>query len=174
MECVKCKRRHETIFKACPGCLKQARDWKKNNAQKNRESNRSWKNNHWARRIISHSMDSDKNKNRMPAADYITVPFLHELRDRQDNRCHHCTIGMQVYNRKLHDGLTVQRLDNSKGHCQGSVVLACHSCNCRRVETGCNNDYVREKKARLYFEHLVAEGYARMGNRTAKIINATA
>ena len=173
--CARCKRLHETLFAACPVCLKRVRDWKSENAAKNRIANREWKNRNWARRIVAHSRDSDRNKNRMPADDeFITIPFLLESRDRQDNMCCYCTIDMQVFNRKLHNGLTVQRHDNNIGHTRANCSLVCHQCNCRRVETGCNEDYVRETRARLYFERLIRDGYSLLNNRCAKIKNANA
>ena len=170
MICIKCSRTHNTSFKCCPRCRELARVWKINNAEKNRITSRNWKTRFWARRIISHSFDSDRSGNRLPTipSDFIDEPFLENLRRYQKNRCYYCTIDMQTHNRKLHDGLTAQRLNNHFGHTKDNVRLACRECNCRRVES-CNNGYLGHKLNKVYFSRLREGGYSDISERAALI-----
>ena len=123
--------------------------------------NRLWKQRNWARRMVCHSRGSDIIYGRLPANmdNYITPQYLQRLRAVQDNQCAFCTVDMQAENRKHPDGLTIQRLDNAVGHTMPNSLLSCFQCNCRRVETGCNDEYLQFKRARLCFERLLKEGY---------------
>ena len=161
MNCARCRKTCDTKYLSCSACLQQQRAYKKKNNKRIKIINRRWKQVNWARRMVSHSRGSDALYNRLPAnmLDYITPEYLHRLRDAQKNMCAFCTIDMQHHHRKLHDGITVQRLVNSHPHEKQNCLLACHSCNCRRVETGCNEPYLKFKRGRLYFERLLKDGY---------------
>ena len=100
-----------------------------------------------------------------PPEEFITEQFLEQARVSQLNRCASCSIDMQVYNRKLPSGLTIQRKNNGVGHSKSNCCLMCHRCNVRRVESGLNKDYVRETRAKLYFERLINDGYAKLDQR---------
>jgi len=161
MSCLRCKGVRDTEYQTCSNCLKLQREYKQQNKARIKTVDREWKTLHWARRMVSHSRGSDALYNRLPSdmSDYITPAYLHRLRVSQANRCAWCTEDMQTYNRSLPDGITVQRLVNSQPHNKSNCLLACHACNCRRVETGCNDAYVAFKRGRLYFERLLKEGY---------------
>ena len=45
--------------------------------------------------------------------------------------CHYCDAIMQCRDRKADDGVTLERLDNTVGHCFSNCVLACYMCNCK-------------------------------------------
>jgi len=161
MSCNRCSNQCDSKYLSCSECLQQQREYKQKNKAHIKIINRQWKQVNWARRMVSHSRGSDAIYNRLPTtmSDYITPEYLHLLRSAQENRCAFCTIDMQHEHRKLHDGITIQRLVNSQPHEKHNCLLACHSCNCRRVETGCNDDYLQFKRGRLYFERLLKEGY---------------
>jgi hypothetical protein len=133
--------------------------------EKNKEHirvvNRRWKQRNWSRRMVCHSRGSDVIYGRLPAdmSNYIDPNYLQRLRTAQGNRCPFCTVDMQTENRKHSDGLTIQRLNNTIGHTKANCLLSCFQCNCKRVETGCNDDYLQFKRGRLYFERLLEEGY---------------
>jgi hypothetical protein len=161
MSCLRCHGNRDNAFKTCNNCLRLVREYKQRNQEHIKQVNRAWVTLHWARRMVSHSRASDKLYNRVasPTDAYIDPGYLHRLRAQQHNRCAWCTDDMQEFNRKRADGLTIQRLDNNKPHIMANCLLACHACNVRRVETGCNDAYVAFKRARLYFERLLKSGY---------------
>lgn len=130
-----------------------------------------WKQRNWDRRMVCHSKEGDAKRGRLPAdmATYVNPQYLRTLRDTQSNQCPYCTVKMQTENRKAPDGLTLQRLDNRLGHTRANCLLACHQCNVRRVENNKNETYLRDKRNRLYFERLLASGYARQENRAGQI-----
>ena len=160
MTCVRCGKKNDSQYQTCSTCLKLGREYKRQHKDRLKIANRAWKSQNWSRRCCSHSLDSDRKYNRLSAemGQYITPSFLERLRELQHNLCSFCGIEMQIFNRKLNDGLTVQRLDNSQPHVQSVCQLACHQCNCHRVENG-NETYLELKKARVYFDNLVREGY---------------
>ena len=168
--CTKCPRVHDTEFRCCPHCRESCREWKRNNVDKNRITSRNWKTKFWARRIISHSYDGDRSAMRLPndMDDFIDETYLELSRGYQKNRCYYCTVDMQTYNRRLADGLTAQRLDNTIGHTKDNVRLACRECNTRRVES-CNNGYLNHKINAVYFNRLIQNGYADQSERSHSI-----
>jgi hypothetical protein len=160
MLCVRCRRIRDSQYQSCSSCLHAQREYKKRNKEHIKIVNRAWKSEHWPKRIVSHSLDSDRKYNRVSSemGKYITPQFLVRLRELQNNLCSFCGIEMQTFNRKLHDGLTVQRVDNTQPHVQSVCQLACHSCNCHRVEGG-NENYLELKKGQVYLNELIQNGY---------------
>jgi hypothetical protein len=55
------------------------------------------------------------------------------LRRVQHDYCAFCGEKMQTQKRKRRNGLTIDRLDSTKGHTRENCVLSCWDCNC-----GCN------------------------------------
>jgi hypothetical protein len=97
----------------------------------------------WGKKAVRASRENDKKYKRFAkvADDYITDVFLHGLRTKLGNRCCYCEIMMQTTNRRSHDGLTVERLNNAVGHSLTNCVLCCFSCNSRRF----SNDSTKRK-----------------------------
>ena len=88
---------------------------------------------YWASRMILLLSRIDfhaKRETRKP----LTIKFLVSLRKIQHNRCHYCQIYMQDYDRRRPNGVTLQRLDNSRGHEPSNSILCCHECNCGGTE----------------------------------------
>ena len=161
MICSRCKGVLETNYQSCSNCLRLQREYKHTNREHIKVVNKTWKRVNWAKRMVCHSRGSDVIYGRLPAdmSNYIDPQYLHKLRTAQNNRCAFCTIDMQTDNRKHSDGLTIQRLDNTIGHTKPNCLLSCAQCNCKRVETGCSDDYLKFKRGRLYFERLLEDGY---------------
>ena len=137
------------------------RAYNEKNKEHIRIMNKLWKQRNWSRRMVCHSRGSDIIYGRLPAdmSNYIDPNYLQRLRTAQDNRCSFCTVDMQTENRKHSDGLTIQRLNNAIGHTKPNCLLSCFQCNCKRVETGCNDEYLQFKRGRLNFDRLLEEGY---------------
>ena len=79
--------------------------------------------------------------------EYITGADIIALRDELHNQCKYCYIPLQIDNMKAHDGLTIERLDNSKAHVKGNCTLACHRCNCMNVGVTSKLDKTRIRHA---------------------------
>ena len=63
----------------------------------------------------------------------LTVENILKLKNSQQNRCAACNISMLwAYQPKDTQQFSVDRLDNSKGHCRGNVRLTCLECNRKR------------------------------------------
>jgi hypothetical protein len=83
------------------------------------------------RKMVSHSKETDKNKDRFDANNFIDNCFIKLLIDESIN-CHHCKIKMQFI--KFDSTLcTIERLDNNIGHIKSNCVLACKKCNTTRA-----------------------------------------
>jgi hypothetical protein len=81
--------------------------------------------------MIHHSKENDIKYNRYDANNFIDKCFIEMLMNESLN-CHYCNIEMQLieYNDTL---VTIERLNNSLGHIKSNCVLACRSCNLKKV-----------------------------------------
>ena len=86
----------------------------------------------WAGNIVSGSRSSDKAKDRFESQGFLTKEFVLNQRVVQNNKCFYCNKEMQIKNRQLSDGLTIERLNNRIGHTMSNCVLACYKCNMAR------------------------------------------
>ena len=139
---------------------KNNRGWRCNNATKKRGTQceacgvarKAREQRQWAQRMVRDSRSKDKKpkrkvpvENRMLSdsryedkrrgevvcgADYIDVPYLKQLKKKQQTRCYWCGIEMDSVNRKQKCGMTVDRLDDG-AHLKNHCVLACFSCNAK-------------------------------------------
>jgi len=89
----------------------------------------------WYFRIIRDSIRCDlKNKFVIDYSKYVTTPFLQELQNIQQNRCHICLDFMDwIERRSTKNGLTLDRIDNLLPHYKSNVRLCCKSCNSARM-----------------------------------------
>lgn len=117
----------------CEPCAKKESEYRKKTRSNRRDQERGYRIKNWANRCVYLSRGSDIRKNRTVGADYITSKRLRTLRALQLNRCFYCGTNMTVENRKNSNGLTTERLDNSRPHDEGNVVLCCSHCNCRKL-----------------------------------------
>ena len=169
--CRKCKGVNDGRFLICQVCRDKSNAYKKTHKAACKLMVRLWKRRNWDRRMVCHSKDSDRKANRLPEdmSTYVNSPYLKRLRIAQQNSCAYCDIEMQTENRKWHDGLTLQRLNNTIGHTRANCILCCHSCNMHRVESG-NTDFLAEKRAIVYFDKLLRGGYSVLKERRALIM----
>ena len=134
--CVRCGESHKDgwSLQKCNKCRQKESAYRKrtrNLARKQQE--REYQQKNWFNRCLYLSRQSDNKKNRTSEEPYITADRLKALRVLQDNRCFYCDKELQVQNRKQHDGLTIERLNNKEPHSMSNVILCCHRCNCKRI-----------------------------------------
>ena len=82
--------------------------------------------------MLSGSRVQDEKHNRYNPDNFITYDHVYGLIIQCDNKCFYCIQPIQyiLYNECL---ATIERLDNNIGHDVGNCVMACRSCNYRRV-----------------------------------------
>ena len=76
--------------------------------------------------MIKMAKESDKKYNR--ECELITEDEIKSMW-ANSKACHYCDVIMQCENRRADDGVTLERLDNTIGHCFSNCVLACWKCN---------------------------------------------
>jgi hypothetical protein len=67
----------------------------------------------------------------------LDVAYVSMLRTQQQGKCKHCNVDMLFENYAPFSmkQFSVDRIDDSQGHCKGNVVLSCFGCNCRHKKT---------------------------------------
>ena len=100
------------------------------------------KNDQWQRRIVRDSKRCDLLKGLYVPSEAVDTEFLLELNAKQRTRCFYCEIPMAQHNRNISQGLTLERLDTSKGHIKSNCVLCCKRCNSKRVHR--DRELIRE------------------------------
>ena len=136
---------HDTTFRKCQDC--RDRNLICTRARRKRNNSKGIPINKWQLMIIRASRSQDNKKNRTSKDEYITPDFVQRLRKVMRSKCSYCRCLMQVKDRTLPDGLTIQRLDNARPHTKNNCTLACHKCNVRRVEMGHKEEFIALKKA---------------------------
>lgn len=106
--------------------------------------------------MLSGSRQADKKREHYDQEKFVDYNFLLGLIKRADG-CYYCNIPMQ-YVKNTDDMGTIERLDNSMGHNKDNTVIACLSCNRRRVGNRVN--IIVKKRKRVFFEELskITEG----------------
>ena len=86
--------------------------------------------------MVTNSRYEDRYKGRdFENPQYIDVPYLRALRQKQNTKCYWCNVVMLPENRKQVRGMTVDRLDDG-AHLKHHCVLSCFSCNCKSYRYG--------------------------------------
>lgn len=134
-KCTRCGDPHVDNWpkKKCEVCSKKESDYRKKTRDKRRDKERTYRIKNWSRRCCYLSKSSDLRRDREVGVNYITPKRLKTLRALQMNKCFYCGTPMNTENRKRSDGLTIERLDNSRPHVEDNVVLCCSSCNCHKI-----------------------------------------
>ena len=134
-QCTRCGKTHVDNWtkKKCEICSKKESNYRKKTRDKRRDKERTYRIKNWSRRCCYLSKSSDLRKDREVGGDYITPKRLKTLRALQLNQCFYCETPMNTENRKRSDGLTIERLDNSRPHSEDNIVLCCSSCNCHKI-----------------------------------------
>jgi hypothetical protein len=69
----------------------------------------------------------------------LTEEWVKKILDHQEWKCYHCDQYLLLENGKRDsDQLSIDRVNNSKGHFKGNVVLSCWHCNYKRRKTDIN------------------------------------
>lgn len=80
---------------------------------------------------LTHSKETDKQRGHWDAQRFVDKPYLLKLLKGSGKKC--CICHMQInygqHNKKL---ASLHRLDNSKGHNKGNVVITCLKCNIKQ------------------------------------------
>ena len=117
----------------CNSCASDMQDWYKKNRERWIAKMCAYSKTHWPEKIVSNSKKSDAKKKRpWKEADYITAGFLLNKYQEQEGACFWCGVMMQMWNRQMDDGLTIERLDNSLPHTRDNCCLACFECNVKK------------------------------------------
>jgi hypothetical protein len=157
----------------CTSCGGKKEDTVFNNCLRCRESHATYLIKHnrecWGKKIVRSSRASDKKAKRYAQVetDFITSCILHILRVEIDNRCPYCKILMQTKYRKIHDGVTVERLNNAIGHSKKNCILCCHGCNSRRFSDDFKKSKYNLKKSTDYLKK--RKVFAKTHNETVAI-----
>ena len=85
-------------------------------------------------KIVKASRFQDKKKQRYEPKNYIDNQWVLDTQKKQKDLCHYChttmVYGVGINRQTNREGLTVERLDNNKGHNKDNCVL-CHK-KCQR------------------------------------------
>ena len=154
MNCPVCHKHHDGTSSCCVACLSNSRRWKARHRLQNL--------------CISHRA-GDRHRDRYDADNHVTREHLIEQLETQYNRCYHCYVLMDIGSGRVHNGMWLQRLNNKIGHTCGNTVLACRSCNVRRVEDGINDVWLEQRRKQVELDELIDEGYQLLQTRTAAI-----
>ena len=102
------------------------------------------KSDRWYNRIPRDSKCCDRKANRtITLSEMIDTEWCIMQQIIQGNRCHYCNIFLDWFSRKKRNGLTVERLDSSLPHHKNNCVLACHHCNCSRIDRRPDREIMR-------------------------------
>ena len=107
---------------------------------------------YWVNRMLWDSKTKDKKKGLYDPEHFITRNYVERIWLFQNQKCHYCEKQMQIKKRNLHDGCTIERLDNNFGHTIKNCVLACWKCN-----TGKGYAYMWKKKKQQKRERIQKE-----------------
>lgn len=115
-----------------------------------REAQKKSQKKHWARMVVDNSRKHDKDaKREYNEVDYITVEFVKALQISRHSRCEWCNCPVQTENRRLDDGLTLNRVDNRLAHIKSNCRLCCYECNYMMVEEGKHPEYLKAKREKF-------------------------
>ena len=139
--CTKCNKsykkamfsRNNKICVCCNHCAKDMQKWYVKNRQTWIAKVCAYSRKNWPQKIVANSRVSDTNKKySWDKSEYVTAKFPLNQYQLQEGICYWCGTEMQMRNRQLDNGLTIERLDNSLPHTRNNCVLACYQCNCKK------------------------------------------
>ena len=138
-------------FKKCSDCRKRDK--------RNKQTN-------WLNVKISNCKGADKKHKRLyKEKEFITGEDILALRKKQKNLCCYCKRVLQTKKMRKPDGLTIERIDNSKAHVKGNCKIACHRCNMKDMGAPTNCAKTRQER----IEYLAAQ---KTQNEMRSIIDA--
>lgn len=89
----------------------------------------------------------DLKKKKYNAEQFISEEEMEEVLKKSEMLCYYCGRGVMILYEAVRDGRqwTLDRIDNSKGHEKGNVVISCLACNLeRRCQKSERYDYVQK------------------------------
>ena len=87
----------------------------------------------WQNRIVRDSKRFDIRHGLYDKDNLVDTEFLLGQNEKQRTLCFYCEVPMAQHKRTIRQGLTLERLDVTKGHIKSNCVLACKSCNSKRI-----------------------------------------
>jgi len=101
-----------------------------NNAIEYNKISKQWRRNNVIRQVIHSCKGKDKKYNMFFN---LTEEWVKKILDHQEWKCYHCDQYLLLENGNNDpDQLSIDRVNNSKGHFKGNVVLSCWHCNFTR------------------------------------------
>ena len=126
-------------FKKCEDC--------RNRDKINKQTN-------WLNVKISNCRGSDlKHKRLYKEKEYLTTEDIIAFRKKRNYLCCYCDRVLQTKKMQKPDGLTIERIDNSKAHVKGNCKIACHRCNMKDMGAPTNCAKTRQER----IEYLAAQ-----------------
>jgi len=92
------------------------------------------------KKMIYHSKENDKKKNRYNPINFVNYNYLKNLISESNDRCCYCSCELQ-YIHFNHSLATLERLNNNVGHNIGNCAIACHRCNVSKVGNTINPQF---------------------------------
>jgi len=114
----------------------QSKDRQKKNPEKYSKQHKEWRNRNVEKCLILHCKGQDKKHNRYFN---LTEEWVKKLLRHQEWLCFHCSKYLLLEKgNKDPDQISIDRVNNSKGHSKGNVVLSCWDCNYTRRKKDIN------------------------------------
>lgn len=83
-------------------------------------------------RMLRNTLAKDKRVGMYDEKESVDIHFLRDLVEKSNNICVYCQCLMQHHTRDA-DMMTLERIDNNRGHVKDNVCFACFKCNIHRV-----------------------------------------
>jgi len=101
------------------------------------------------KRMICNSIKYDIQNDMYNETNYVDMEHLFKLMEIQSGCCVYCGLEMLVDDfTQSKDGVSIQRIDNSKGHIKTNCIMSCLNCNITRKEKG---------KPAEFYQHILDE-----------------
>lgn len=123
------------IFKTCLDCRKKDKEINQCPHDKRKQDCKKCTNpvKITIRKWINHCRTNDKKYQRYDADRFIDKCFLKGLVEDSENKCYYCKKELQ-YDERKKNLASIERIDDNLGHIKSNCVIACFSCNCRRIK----------------------------------------
>lgn len=140
------------LYKSCDKCRERGRKYQENNPEKHREAQRKYYENNREKLLestrkyrennpfklwIFSSKRTDIKYNQYDPDNFITEEYCQQIADECKDICYYCECELNwkigVGHTRPPNRATIERLDNSIGHVIGNCVVACNSCNVKKL-----------------------------------------
>ena len=103
--------------------------------------------------LVGNCRISDKSKGLYDKDNHITTKYLLALKNYNGDKCYHCQCILDWDNLqhiRRYKQVTLQRIDNKKGHWIGNCQFACFECNIIKRMENKESIMMRFEKDKLY------------------------